>query len=212
MHEPLSLPLARSAVEYWRVRDALAAMRTSHPAFPPTAFEFAALLAFAVAASSAVPILLSPLTLLVAALVAVAVALPGLGCEHREILQDTHRRNAVDDDLPGLTAGAENDEFVALAGRNVSLGGGQQVLLAEAATLQHVLQRFGGTGGGGERRFARQRAARAKGRYLGIGMSNAVEATGLGPYEGVTLRISTTGKIAVFTGATRGSRCSGSPM
>jgi carbon-monoxide dehydrogenase large subunit len=29
-----------------------------------------------------------------------------------------------------------------------------------------------------------------------------VEATGLGPYEGATVRISTTGKIAVFTGAT----------
>ena len=49
---------------------------------------------------------------------------------------------------------------------------------------------------------ARQREARARGRYLGIGLSNAVEATGLGPYEGVTVRISTTGKIALFTGAT----------
>jgi carbon-monoxide dehydrogenase large subunit len=49
---------------------------------------------------------------------------------------------------------------------------------------------------------ARQRDARARGRYLGIGLSNAVEATGLGPYEGVTVRISTTGKIALFTGAT----------
>jgi aerobic carbon-monoxide dehydrogenase large subunit len=49
---------------------------------------------------------------------------------------------------------------------------------------------------------ARQREARAKGRYIGIGISNAVEATGLGPYEGATVRISTTGKIAVFTGAT----------
>jgi carbon-monoxide dehydrogenase large subunit len=49
---------------------------------------------------------------------------------------------------------------------------------------------------------ARQREARAKGRYIGIGLSNAVEATGLGPYEGATVRISTTGKIAVFTGAT----------
>jgi carbon-monoxide dehydrogenase large subunit len=48
----------------------------------------------------------------------------------------------------------------------------------------------------------RQREARAKGRYIGIGIGNAVEATGLGPYEGATVRISTTGKIAVFTGAT----------
>jgi aerobic carbon-monoxide dehydrogenase large subunit len=49
---------------------------------------------------------------------------------------------------------------------------------------------------------ARQREARKQGRYLGIGMSNAVEATGLGPYEGVTVRVSTTGKVALFTGAT----------
>jgi carbon-monoxide dehydrogenase large subunit len=49
---------------------------------------------------------------------------------------------------------------------------------------------------------ARQREARKQGRYIGIGLSNAVEATGLGPYEGVTVRISTTGKIALFTGAT----------
>jgi carbon-monoxide dehydrogenase large subunit len=49
---------------------------------------------------------------------------------------------------------------------------------------------------------ARQREARKSGRYIGIGMSNAVEATGLGPYEGATVRVSTTGKIALFTGAT----------
>jgi len=49
---------------------------------------------------------------------------------------------------------------------------------------------------------SRQREARKSGRYLGIGMSNAVEATGLGPYEGATVRVSTTGKIALFTGAT----------
>ncbi len=48
----------------------------------------------------------------------------------------------------------------------------------------------------------RQKEARAKGRYIGIGMGNAVEATGLGPYEGVTVRISTTGKISMYTGAT----------
>jgi carbon-monoxide dehydrogenase large subunit len=49
---------------------------------------------------------------------------------------------------------------------------------------------------------ARQREARAKGRYIGMGIGNAVEATGLGPYEGVTVRISTTGKISLYTGAT----------
>ena len=48
----------------------------------------------------------------------------------------------------------------------------------------------------------RQKEARATGRFIGMGMSNAVEATGLGPYEGATVRISTTGKVALFTGAT----------
>ena len=49
---------------------------------------------------------------------------------------------------------------------------------------------------------ARQAAARRAGRYLGIGISNAVESTGLGPYEGATVRIATTGKIVLYTGAT----------
>jgi len=49
---------------------------------------------------------------------------------------------------------------------------------------------------------ARQAAARKAGRYIGIGISNAVEGTGLGPYEGATVRIATTGKIVLYTGAT----------
>ncbi|MDO8630468.1 MAG: molybdopterin-dependent oxidoreductase, partial [Phycisphaerales bacterium] len=48
----------------------------------------------------------------------------------------------------------------------------------------------------------RREAARRDGRYLGIGFANAVEATGIGPYEGATVRVSSTGKIAVYTGAT----------
>jgi carbon-monoxide dehydrogenase large subunit len=48
----------------------------------------------------------------------------------------------------------------------------------------------------------RQMEARKAGRYLGIGLANAVEATGLGPYEGATVRVSTSGKIVVYTGAT----------
>jgi len=47
----------------------------------------------------------------------------------------------------------------------------------------------------------RQLQARANGRYLGIGIANGVEATGLGPYEGATVKISTTGKITVYTSA-----------
>ena len=49
---------------------------------------------------------------------------------------------------------------------------------------------------------ARQTEARRAGRTIGIGISNAVEGTGLGPYEGATVRIATTGKIVVYTGAT----------
>jgi carbon-monoxide dehydrogenase large subunit len=47
----------------------------------------------------------------------------------------------------------------------------------------------------------RQRKAREEGRYLGIGIGNEVETTGLGPHEGATVRVLSSGKIAVFTGA-----------
>lgn len=48
---------------------------------------------------------------------------------------------------------------------------------------------------------ARQAAARAEGRLLGIGMANYVEATGRGPYEQVTVRLLPSGKFHVLTGA-----------
>jgi aerobic carbon-monoxide dehydrogenase large subunit len=49
---------------------------------------------------------------------------------------------------------------------------------------------------------ARQAAARAQGRTIGIGFANSVEGTGLGPFEGVTVRVLPNGKVAVATGAT----------
>jgi carbon-monoxide dehydrogenase large subunit len=49
---------------------------------------------------------------------------------------------------------------------------------------------------------ARQAQARAQRRYIGIGIGNAVEATGLGPYESATARVATSGKVTVYTGAT----------
>jgi aerobic carbon-monoxide dehydrogenase large subunit len=49
---------------------------------------------------------------------------------------------------------------------------------------------------------ARQAQARAQGRYLGIGIADYVEGTGLGPFEGVTVRVLPSGKVAVATGAT----------
>ncbi len=48
---------------------------------------------------------------------------------------------------------------------------------------------------------ARQDAARADGRYLGIGLALGVKGTGRGPFETATVRIGTSGKIAVYTGA-----------
>jgi carbon-monoxide dehydrogenase large subunit len=48
----------------------------------------------------------------------------------------------------------------------------------------------------------RQAKARAQGRYIGIGIANYVEGTGLGPFEGVTVRVLQNGKVAVATGAT----------
>jgi carbon-monoxide dehydrogenase large subunit len=49
---------------------------------------------------------------------------------------------------------------------------------------------------------ARQMSALAQGRYIGIGIGNYVEGTGLGPFEGVTVRVLPNGKVAVATGAT----------
>ena len=48
---------------------------------------------------------------------------------------------------------------------------------------------------------ARQQAAREDGRYIGIGMANYVKGTGLGPFEAVTVRIGTSGKVHVYSGA-----------
>jgi carbon-monoxide dehydrogenase large subunit len=48
----------------------------------------------------------------------------------------------------------------------------------------------------------RQRAALDEGRFIGIGLANYVEGTGLGPFEGVTVRVLPSGKVAVASGAT----------
>lgn len=49
---------------------------------------------------------------------------------------------------------------------------------------------------------ARKAAALAEGRHIGIGLANYVEGTGLGPFEGVTVRVQPNGKVRVATGAT----------
>jgi carbon-monoxide dehydrogenase large subunit len=48
---------------------------------------------------------------------------------------------------------------------------------------------------------ARQKAARAEGRYLGLGIANYVKPTGRGPFETGLVRIGTSGKVSVYTGA-----------
>ena len=51
--------------------------------------------------------------------------------------------------------------------------------------------------------FAERRSQASKeGRYLGIGLANAVKGTGRGPFETGTVRIGTSGRISVYTGAT----------
>ena len=47
----------------------------------------------------------------------------------------------------------------------------------------------------------RKAAARREGRYLGIGVANYVEGTGLGPFEGAKVRVTPSGRIFVYTGA-----------
>ncbi len=49
---------------------------------------------------------------------------------------------------------------------------------------------------------ARQRAARAAGRHLGIGLANYVKGTGRGPFEAVTVRIAPSGRVSLYSGAT----------
>ncbi len=49
---------------------------------------------------------------------------------------------------------------------------------------------------------ARQAAARAQGRYLGLGLANYVEGSGRGPFESALVRIGPTGRVIVATGAT----------
>jgi aerobic carbon-monoxide dehydrogenase large subunit len=65
------------------------------------------------------------------------------------------------------------------------------------AGLEMALERIGFT------KFrARQRAARAEGRHLGLGIACYVEGTGIGPYEGAHVRVEPSGSVYVATGLT----------
>jgi carbon-monoxide dehydrogenase large subunit len=47
----------------------------------------------------------------------------------------------------------------------------------------------------------RQAAARANGRYIGIGLAHGIKGTGRGPFESGLVRVSNTGRVTVYTGA-----------
>jgi aerobic carbon-monoxide dehydrogenase large subunit len=49
---------------------------------------------------------------------------------------------------------------------------------------------------------ARQHAARAEGRYIGLGVACYVEGTGIGPYEGAHVRVEPSGNVYVASGLT----------
>lgn len=55
--------------------------------------------------------------------------------------------------------------------------------------------------GGVEAFRERQKKARAEGRFLGLGLGCYVEGTGVGPFEGATVKIDATGKVMVALGA-----------
>lgn len=63
--------------------------------------------------------------------------------------------------------------------------------------LRRALEELGGL----DHIRQRQKDALAEGRYLGLGLGCYVEGTGVGPFEGATVKIDPTGKIMVATGA-----------
>jgi|SRR5690348_2365369 len=54
---------------------------------------------------------------------------------------------------------------------------------------------------GWDRFPARKAAALAEGRYIGIGLANAVKGTGRGPFESGSVQVSASGQVSVSTGA-----------
>jgi carbon-monoxide dehydrogenase large subunit len=50
--------------------------------------------------------------------------------------------------------------------------------------------------------FEKRRAdARREGRYIGIGLANAIKGTGRGPFESASVKVSSTGRVSLSTGA-----------
>jgi carbon-monoxide dehydrogenase large subunit len=65
------------------------------------------------------------------------------------------------------------------------------------AALDQALEALGGVASFRER----QRRARTEGRYLGLGLGCYTEGTGVGSFEGATVRIEPSGKIHLYSGA-----------
>ena len=65
------------------------------------------------------------------------------------------------------------------------------------ASLNRAVAEIGGI----EAFRARQQAARAEGRWLGLGLGCYTEGTGVGPFEGATVKVDASGRIVVSTGA-----------
>ena len=54
---------------------------------------------------------------------------------------------------------------------------------------------------GWDRFAARRNAARRQGRWIGVGLAHALKGTGRGPFESGLVRVSSSGRVSVMTGA-----------
>ncbi len=106
-----------------------------------------------------------------------------LGIDRAEI----RRRNQIGPEAMPFRTGVK-----ARGGQYVTLDSGDYPRCMASALAHAGWDGFG----------TRQQAARAQGRWLGIGVSNFVKGTGRGPFESVTVRIGTSGRVHVYAGAT----------
>jgi carbon-monoxide dehydrogenase large subunit len=110
------------------------------------------------------------------------IAAQGMGLDRAEI----RRRNLVPASAMPFKKG-----FVTRGGIPIELDSGDYPACQAEALQRSAWQSFP----------ERQKAARAQGRYIGIGIANYVEGTGRGPFEQVNVRIEPSGLIHVATGA-----------
>jgi carbon-monoxide dehydrogenase large subunit len=100
--------------------------------------------------------------------------------------EDVRRRSFVRaDQMPYVTGGKMRD------GSPVAYDSGDYTHALELALQNIDLAGFA----------KRQAEAKARGRLLGLGFASCVEDTGLGPFEGASVRVTPAGKVVVSTGA-----------